>query len=250
MNQMILKNLNILITGGGKGIGYSTIINSIKEGAFVYTIIKSKSDLPKFKKYSKNQISIYVGNITDEKLIIKIFKDSIKYKRKISGLVNNAGQRQRIKFNKITKKELLEIFNINFFSAFRIMQIFTNYLLTNKIKGSIVNIGSIVGQTGFKDLSGYASTKSALAGLTKSYSTEFAKLKIRANIINPGFTKTSYFNKFKKNKSLYKWTLGRIPQERWGETNEISNLICFLLSNKSSYITGESINIDGGWLSS
>jgi len=247
---MILKNLNILITGGGKGIGYSTIINSIKEGAFVYTIIKSKSDQKKFKRFSKNQIKVYIGNISDEKLILKIFKDSIKDKRKISGLVNNAGQRQRIEFNKITKKEILEIFKVNFFSTFRIMQIFTDFVLLNKLKGSIVNIGSIVGQTGFKDLSGYASTKSALVGLTKSYSTEFAKFKIRANIINPGFTKTSYFNKFKNNKNLYKWTLGRIPQERWGESDEISNLICFLLSSKSSYITGESINIDGGWLSS
>ena len=73
---------------------------------------------------------------------------------------------------------------------------------------------------------------------------------IRANLINPGFVKTSYFNKFKKKKKLYKWTLSRIPQKRWGEPTEVSNLICFLLSDLSDYINGASINIDGGWTAS
>ena len=71
--------------------------------------------------------------------------------------------------------------------------------------------------------------------------------KIRANLVNPGFTKTSFYRKFKKKKKLYNWTLSRIPSNRWGEPEEIANLICFLLSTKSNYITGETINIDGGW---
>ena len=73
---------------------------------------------------------------------------------------------------------------------------------------------------------------------------------IRANLINPGFVKKSYFNKFKMKKKLYKWTLSRIPQKRWGEPIEVSNLICFLLSDLSDYINGASINIDGGWTAS
>ena len=77
-----------------------------------------------------------------------------------------------------------------------------------------------------------------------------AKKKIRENIVSPGFTETSYFNKFKKRKKLYNWTISRIPMGRWGKPNEIANLISFLLSDNSEYITGENINIDGGWLSS
>ena len=77
-----------------------------------------------------------------------------------------------------------------------------------------------------------------------------AKYGIRANCISPGFTKTSFYTKFKKNKKLYNWTLSRIPSRRWGEPKEVSNLICFLLSNNSNYINGEDISIDGGWLSS
>ena len=77
-----------------------------------------------------------------------------------------------------------------------------------------------------------------------------AKNNIRANLVNPGFIKSSYFEQFKKKKSLYNWTLSRIPQKRWGNPNEVSNLICFLLSDLSSYINGTSINIDGGWTGS
>ena len=76
------------------------------------------------------------------------------------------------------------------------------------------------------------------------------KHNIRANLISPGFTKTSYYKKFKKKTKLYKWTLSRIPMDRWGSSIEISKLISFLISDDSSYINGENINIDGGWTNS
>ena len=128
------------------------------------------------------------------------------------------------------------------------MQEFSKNLVKKKLPGSVVNISSIVGQNGFDELSLYGSSKGALSSLTKCFAVEMASKNIRANCISPGFTETSYFNNFKKNKKLYKWTLSRIPMKRWGKTNEISNVIIFLLSNKSSYITGENINVDGGWI--
>lgn len=245
---MFLKNKIILVTGGGKGIGKSIVNNLLSEGAYVYAIIKSRSDNKNFKK-DKN-LKIYNGKVENEKLIKKILNDSKKNKKIITGLVNNAGVRLRKDFNKISKKELNSIFDTNFFSIFRIMQIFSDYLISNKSQGSIVNIASIVGHVGFQQLSAYASTKGALIALTKSFSAEMSIKGIRANSISPGFIKTSYFEKFKKNKKLYQWTLSRIPLKRWGEPKEIAELTIFLLSNKSHYITGENINIDGGWLSS
>tara|TARA_B100000963_G_scaffold60448_1_gene48358 strand:+ start:32416 stop:33153 length:738 start_codon:yes stop_codon:yes gene_type:complete len=242
---MILKNKNIFITGAGKGIGFSSTLEAIKQGAFVYALVKSKKDKKKFKNI-KN-IKLFFGNVNNLKLIKKILKKSIKDKRKISGIVNNAGIRQRLDFNKISNSKIKNIFEINFFSIFFIMQIFSKYFKEKKIPASIVNVGSIVGNLGFKQLSGYASTKSAIDGLTKSFANEMSDYKIRANVVSPGFTKTSYFKKFKKKNSLYKWTLSRIPLKRWAEPEEISSLICFLLSDQSSYITGENIKIDGGW---
>ena len=83
------------------------------------------------------------------------------------------------------------------------MQLYVKYCKKLKIKSSIVNIGSIVGETGFKELSGYGATKGALKSMTQCFSEEFAEQGIRANIVNPGFTKTSYFKKFKKKKKNY-----------------------------------------------
>jgi NAD(P)-dependent dehydrogenase (short-subunit alcohol dehydrogenase family) len=248
---MILKNKNILITGAGKGIGFETVKMLINEGAFVYALIKSKQDYKKFRKVNKKNIKFFFGRVENLSTIKKIFKDSIKRKKIINCLINNAGVRLRKSFSLIKKKELLDVFNTNFFSIFFISQIFSKILIKNKISGSIINISSIVGQSGFQELSVYGSTKGALISLTKSLANELASKNINVNSISPGFTKTSYYKNFKKNKKkLYKWTLSRIPMNRWGESREISHLICFLASDKSSYINGENFNIDGGWTSS
>ena len=131
------------------------------------------------------------------------------------------------------------------------MQVYCIYSIKHNIKSSIVNVGSIVGENGFTELAGYSSTKGALKSLTKSVAVEHAKDNIRANIVIPGFIKTSYFKKFKKDKrKLYNGTISRTPMARWGESNEVINLIEFLISDQASYITGSSFNVDGGWLNS
>ncbi len=240
---MYLKNKNILITGAGKGIGLSTVIESLNEGANVFALTKTKGDLKHLKK--NHNLNIYYGDVNNLKIIKKIFLHSKKIKKPINCLVNNAGVRQRKSFDSITDKDLRILFNVNFFSIFKITQIFIKNLKKNE-KASIVNIGSIVGSYGFDELSGYASSKKAIEGLTKCLAVEYGKKNININCINPGFTKTSYFKKFKK-KKLYNWTLNKISMKRWAESSEISKLITFLLSNNSSYINGEIINIDGGW---
>ena len=241
----MLSNKNIIVTGVGKGLGFDLLNKIVSYNGYVYGITKSKEDLTKFKNI-KN-CKVFLGDVRNTTIFKKVIIQSKKDKRIISGLVNNAGERQRIKFNNINKKKLLHLFEVNFFSIFENMQIYSGYLKSKKIQGSIVNVGSIVGNNGFSELSGYASTKTALIGLTKSFAVEMAKDNIRANLVNPGFIKTSYFEKFKKNKKLYNWTISRIPEKRWGNPNEVSNVICFLLSDLSSYINGTSINVDGGW---
>tara|TARA_X000000950_G_C13904354_1_gene656198 strand:- start:467 stop:1207 length:741 start_codon:yes stop_codon:yes gene_type:complete len=243
---MILKNKNILITGAGKGLGESCVHSFSKNGGFVIALIKNKKDNDKFRNIQN--LKIYNGDVRNKKLITKIFVESKKNKKSINCLVNNAGIRFRKKFSSIKKKEIENVFNINFFSIFYMMQIFSSFVQKNKIKGSIVNISSIVGQLGFNELSGYASSKGALTALTKSYAAEMSEIGIRANTISPGFIKTSYYENFKKNKKkLYKWTLSRIPQKRWADPKEVAELVSFVLSDKSRYLNGENISIDGGW---
>ena len=244
----MLSNKNIIVTGVGKGLGFDLLNKIISYNGYVYGITRSKSDLKKFKNIKNCRV--FLGDVKNKSIIKKILKQSNMDKKVINGLVNNAGERQRTKFDKINKKKLTALFDTNFFSIFEYMQIYSKYLRQKKTSGSIVNIGSIVGNNGFSELSGYASTKTALIGLTKSFAVEMAKNNIRANLVSPGFIKTSYFKKFRKKSKLYNWTLSRIPQKRWGRPEEVTNLICFLLSDLSSYINGTNINVDGGWTGS
>ena len=127
---MILKDKNIFITGAGKGIGLSTTLEAIKQGAFVYALVKSKKDKKKFKNL-KN-VKLFFGKLKNPSLNKRILSQSIKDKRKISGIVNNAGIRQRLNFNKIPNNEIKKIFEINFFSIFFVMQIFSKYFIKKK----------------------------------------------------------------------------------------------------------------------
>ena len=90
-------------------------------------------------------------------------------------MVNNAGIRQRLKFQKISDKKIKDVFDINFFSVFRIMRLYAKFCDENKINSSIVNIGSIVGETGFNELSGYSSTKGALKSMTQCFAVDMQK---------------------------------------------------------------------------
>lgn len=250
MDKYSKKSRAIIITGVGKGIGRELLSFFTDKNYFVYGITRSSGDFKKIKKL--NNSKIFYGDVKNMNIIKKILDDSIKKRRLVSGLVNNAGVRHREKFLNISEKDLRKTFETNFFSVFNITQIYLKYCLKNKIKSSIVNIGSIVGgNQGFSELSSYASSKGAIKSLTQSLAVEMAQYGIRVNLVNPGFIKTSYFKNFYKNKKkLYNWTLSRIPQKRWGEAKELSGIISFLLSDDSSYLTGETINIDGGWVNS
>ena len=144
-------------------------------------------------------------------------------------------------------EEWKKVIDINLTSTFLLSKHSIKKMLKTKF-GRVINIASIVGQTGFKELSAYASSKAAVVGLTKSLAAEMADKQIRVNCISPGFTKTSFFKKFKKKKNLYNWTLSRVPLKRWGDPKEISEAIAFLASDNSSYVNGENINVDGGWV--
>ena len=243
-----LKNKTVLLTGAGKGIGKKILELLIKEKVIVYAVTRNKSDFKNLKK-NKN-LYLVSGDITKQSIINNIFSLAKKNKHVFNCLINNAGIRQRKEFSKINKLDLDLIFENNFFSLFKISQLFSSQFKFKKQAGSIVNISSIVGNIGFKELSGYASTKAAVDGLTKSLAAEFAENKIRVNSIAPGFIKSSYYKNFKENKSkLYKWTLSRIPLDKWGENLDVAYLTLFLLSENSKYINGQVIKIDGGWTS-
>ena len=238
-----------IVTGIGKGLGLKLTKDLLKNGIQVIGINKSIPDeiayLKKFNNFDFYKCSISnfngISNIID-----KLFT---KYK-KIDFLINNAGVRARSSLNEADIKKFEDVFKINTLGPIHITKKLLDKIYSNSKKKEllkIINISSIVGIRGFKDLSIYSSSKAALDSFTKSISLEYADRGLIINSVAPGFIKTSYYEKFIKNKKLHKWTLDNIPMKRWGEESEVVELLLFLISSKSNYINGSIITIDGGW---
>ena len=174
--EKILKDKKILISGVGKGLGLDMLYKCIDNGAYIYGFTRSKNDIKKINKKYLTKSKIFVGDITNDKFLKRLFSYFKKNKIYLDGLINNAGQRQRKSFIDFTKKDIEQIIKVNFVSTFLLTQLFVK---NSKNHGeSIVNIGSIVGEKPFSNLVGYASSKSAVSGFTKSLALELAEKKI------------------------------------------------------------------------
>lgn len=237
-----------IITGTGKGIGLSTLKLFLKNKYKIISITKTKNNdietLLKNKNFIKNIYhSLGENLLSDKKLIKEICK-----KYKIDFLVCNAGLRHRDSLQKMDQKKRSLTLNVNYHSNVVLIEELLKFYSKKKSPISVVCISSIVGNFGFKDLSSYGSSKMALEGFLKNVAVEYAKKNVRINLVAPGFIKSSYYNNFIKNqKNINKWILQRTPMARWGKPEEVSNVIEFLISEKSSYITGTTIYVDGGW---
>ena len=238
-----------ILTGIGKGLGLNLAKQLLQDGTQVVGINRSiPNDIAYLKQFEN--FDFYKCDISNFRGITKIIDKIFSKYKKIDFLVNNAGVRARSSLNKADIKKFEEVFKINTFGPIHISKKLLDKIYSNPQKKEhfkIINISSIVGIRGFKDLSIYSSSKAALDSFTQSISLEYADRGLIINSVAPGFIKTSYYEKFTKNKELYKWTLDNIPMKRWGEEFEVIELLMFLINSKSNYINGSIITIDGGW---
>ena len=238
-----------IITGVGKGIGLSTLELLISQKNYkIISITRSKSKKIKTLMRNKNYLENYYHSLgddlnSDRELIQKIIK-----KYKINFMICNAGVRHRDSIKNMNHEKRKKTLDVNYNSNVILIEEVIKNLANKNRKANIVYLSSIVGNLGFKDLSSYSSSKMAMEGFIRSAAVEYASKKIRINIVSPGFVKSSYYKNFLKNeKKLNNWILNRTPMKRWGEPKEIASVIEFLISERSSYITGSTIFVDGGW---
>ncbi|WP_320673471.1 SDR family oxidoreductase [Prochlorococcus sp. MIT 1341] len=234
------------VTGIGKGIGRNLIdVLLCEPGSSIVGIYRS--DIQDFEKLEPfaDRLLLIKGDSSEEKVLTSAI--SLSYKKFYSypnKFVINAGVRCRENLERIKAERLSYLWKVNYFALRTLIKVLID---KNIIKGiSLVYVSSIVASTGFIDLDDYGATKSASESLIRSISLRFPES--RFNAISPGFTRSSYEEKFKKdNHQLYDWTLSRIPSARWAECSEISKVIKFLLSEDASYIQAQVFTVDGGW---
>lgn len=242
----LLKGKVALVTGAGKGIGNKTVERFAEEGAIVYATDIVEGSLDSFAKETGDRFNTQIipmyFDVTDESAAKNAILQIKKEQGRIDVLVNNAGIMRDNLIGMIGQQLIQDVFRINVFSVINMIQL-VNKLMSRQKSGSIINISSIVGVEGGAGQLVYSASKGAVASLTKAASKELAPNGIRVNAVAPGLINTGLLQAIgdiKIQENLKNVKIGRL-----GEPIDVANVILFLASDLSSYVTGEIIGIDG-----
>lgn len=244
---MILEGKTAIVTGGSRGIGEAIVTRFLEEGACVYSLSRSEgkkySDFSEIAEKKGTYFKWIKTDISQKDSIEKAIKEVLEKAQSVDILVNNAGITRDGLIFRMKDEEWADVLTTNLTSAF----IFCRGLARTMIKqrtGSIINISSVVGLMGNAGQTNYSASKAGLIGLTKSLAKEVAARGVRVNAVAPGFIDTSMTEKLgeKARDAL----ADMIPLKRTGKPQEIAEAVLFLASEKSSYITGQILAVDGG----
>jgi 3-oxoacyl-[acyl-carrier protein] reductase len=246
---MLLKNKTAVITGSNKGIGKAILNVFSQNGANVISCIRKKTEefeesISKIEKKYNNKVIIKEVDFIDEEIAKKVGTEISFENKKIDILVNNAGIIETSLFQMTPIKKFKEIFQVNYFSQITFSQQIIKNMIKNKF-GSIVYVSSTSGLDGNEGRGAYSDSKAAIISKSKVLSKELGRFNIRVNTVCPGLTNTSMAVKNTSEKNI-KTTLDKLSINRMASPEEIANSVLFLSSDLSSYITGQTIRVDGG----
>jgi len=245
-----LKGRICIVTGASKGIGQAIALLFAAEGATV--IINYNSDIKaaantekKILKSGGPRPMIFQADVSSRRQVQKMVGETIRKFGKIDILVNNAGFAQQKEFEKISDEDWDRAFAVNMKGVFMVSQEVFPYM-RKKLGGKMINIASVSGQLGGTKGPHYSAAKAGVICFTKSLAKIGARYNILINAIAPGFIKTKAFNT-KTLCNIEKKIIGEIPLKRMGDPQEIAFAALFLASDEADYITGQVINVSGGY---
>ena len=238
-----LQNLNILLTGSTGGIGGAILNKLLENKAKVIATGTNEKKLDIIKKRFTDVI-VKKFDITNHETIQDFIEECNEiFQKKIDVLINNAGITNDNLAIRMKDEEWNKVINLNLTSSFLLTKNTIKKMLKNK-NGKIINITSVVGHTGNIGQANYAASKAGLIGMSKSLALEYGKKNIKVNCISPGFIKSEMTENI--NESYKKTLEEKISLERFGTPDDVANVVLFLSSGLSDYITGETIHVNGG----
>jgi len=241
MNNWDYKGKVFIVTGASSGIGKSCADQLLDSGATVagIDVTECDIDMPAYTHYK--------ASITDEDEISKIIDDVISKHGKIDGLVNAAGIWGNSKpFYEIETSDWEKIISVNLTGMFIVSKSVSKVMMSQKA-GKIVNISCLRSAIFRNNMTDYAASKGGVVALTSAMALDLAPFNIQVNSVAPGFTYTGMTKNSFDNEAVRKQSEALIPEGRLGQPEDISNVVLFLLSGLSDYMTGTNVYADGGY---
>lgn len=238
-----------LITGGTRGIGKEIAYTLAEKNYDIIINYRTENEeLMKLKKeieQKRVRCLLLKGDVSNFEDCKKLVEEAINRMNHIDVLVNNAGITKDMLLMRMKPEDFNEVINVNLIGTFNMTKNVINYMMKER-KGRIINVSSVVGISGNAGQTNYAASKAGIIGFTKSLAKEVASRNILVNAVAPGFIQTDMTNILKEN--VKDEIAKTIPLKRMGTAKDVANVVKFLVSEDSSYITGQVIQVDGGML--
>ena len=243
---MRLKDKTAIITGGGTGIGLATAHAFYQEGAKIILFGRRKEKLEKAVEKLGESAIIVQGDMTNNNDLDQLINETLHNFQKIDILVNNAGLFNGSPLHEISDSQWDEIMDINIRAVFQLTRRVLPAMLSQKY-GSIIHISSILGLIAVPQVAAYNVSKGALNQFSRSIAVEYGSSGIRSNSICPGLIATDMTADLMKDADLMKEWSKEYPIGRFGKPEDVANACLYLASDESSFVTGITLPVDGGF---
>lgn len=246
-NGKMLKGKVAIITGSGRGIGKAIALKLAENGADIVINDIPGSDYADETKKEIEALGVRAivvrGDVRNKDDVDNLINKTVEAFGKIDILVNNAGITRDGLMIRMSEEDWDMVLDINLKGAFNCIKAAARPMMKQR-SGSIINIASVVGVMGNAGQANYTASKAGLIGLTKTVAKEFSSRNIRANAVAPGFIESHMTDVLPE--EVKKQYFDAIPLSKFGTTEDVAKAVLFLASDLSSYVTGQTINVDGG----
>ena len=245
-----LEGKTAIITGAGRGIGKAIAHKFLLEGArvLICDIEPERLEQTVTELRAFGEVQSLIGDVSRSDFCDSVVQTALEFFGEINILVNNAGIAVFAPFLEHSEEAWDQTLNVNLKSMFLLSQRVARQMVAKGGGGAIVNMASTNGLMGERDLVAYNASKGGVILLTKTLAIELAEHNIRVNCVAPGLIRTTLASEGGSSNNFFDESLHKIPMRRLGKPEEVANVFAFLASDEASFITGDTVVIDGGQL--